>query len=255
MIRKHTLQQYKHNSDSSNTDDTRSSGQSDDSTVDLGFHDVVCGRHKAAFNNIGNRRFRVIVSLALERFTNAPTRKDKSIVIKSVADVVRGCGGHFLQRQGGNWIELDEKQTHEKVGHALRDMAMASKTKSEVCIRPRTPSPTTTKSGYFPIASDTPTQQVSSEIASSKEQQMAADFVESVAVTSVKPFELPANHSTEIDSMATEKVDATSIEPIPWQPGQIQEARRDSVFDANILAWLVDESTSILHNSFETRCC
>lgn len=96
----------------------------------LGFYDVICGRHKAAFDNIGNRRFRVLVALAHEKYANAPTRAHKSIVIKDIVDSVHNGGGRFLQRLGCNWVELDEKQTHDKVGHALRDMAVASKAKS-----------------------------------------------------------------------------------------------------------------------------
>jgi hypothetical protein len=94
----------------------------------LGFYDVICGRHKAAFDNIGNRRFRVLVALAHEKYANAPSRAHKSMVIKEIVDSVHG-GGRFLQRLGCNWVELDEKQTHDKVGHALRDMAVASKAK------------------------------------------------------------------------------------------------------------------------------
>jgi hypothetical protein len=107
-------------------------------TSQLGPYDVICGRHKAAFNNIGNRRFRFTVSLALERYLRAPTRKAKSLVIARLADLVHANGGHFfeLQNQGGStsdgvgggptwqWVELSRKKSHQKVGHALRDMAL-----------------------------------------------------------------------------------------------------------------------------------
>lgn len=96
----------------------------------LGFYDVICGRHKAAFDNIGNRRFRVLVALAHEKYANAPSRAQKSIVIKDIVDSVHNGGGRFLQRLGCYWVELDDKQTHDKVGHALRDMAVASKAKT-----------------------------------------------------------------------------------------------------------------------------
>jgi hypothetical protein len=96
----------------------------------LGFYDVICGRHKAAFDNIGNRRFRVLVALAHEKYANASSRAHKSIVIKDIVDSVHNGGGRFLQRLGCNWVELDDKQTHDKVGHALRDMAVASKAKT-----------------------------------------------------------------------------------------------------------------------------
>jgi hypothetical protein len=105
-------------------------------TSQLGPYDVICGRHKAAFNNIGNRRFRFTVSLALERYLRAPTRKAKSLVIARLADLVHANGGHFFELQnqvgtsdggGGTilqWVELSRKKSHQKVGHALRDMAL-----------------------------------------------------------------------------------------------------------------------------------
>lgn len=96
----------------------------------LGFYDVICGRNKFAFDNIGNRRFRVLIALAHDKYANAPSRAHKSIVIKDIVDSVHNGGGRFLQRLGCSWVELDEKQTHDKVGHALRDMAVASKAKS-----------------------------------------------------------------------------------------------------------------------------
>ena len=92
-------------------------------TEQLGRYDVICGRHKAAFSNIGNCRFRVTVALFLARYKAASIRKDKSIIIHSVAALVRSNGGRFLQSHKGTWVELDDKMAHEKVGHALRDMA------------------------------------------------------------------------------------------------------------------------------------
>lgn len=102
----------------------------------LGAYDVICGRHKAAFDNIGNRRFRVLVALAQDRYTSAPTRAHKTTVIRSIIDSVHNGGGRFLQRLGCTWVELDAKQTHDKVGHALRDMAIAGR------IKTKSPTPT-----------------------------------------------------------------------------------------------------------------
>jgi len=115
--------------DASSSSDPTTSNTSVSELQHLGPYDVVCGRHKAAFNNIGNRRFRVTVSLQLARYMAAPTRKDKSILIKSAAALVRSNGGRFLQRKNNAWVELDEKAAHDKVGHALRDMATAASAK------------------------------------------------------------------------------------------------------------------------------
>ena len=111
------------------------------SPCNLGPYDVICGRNKMAFNNIGNRRFRFTIALALPRFLTAKSRKDKSIVIESIKKLVHQNGGRFLltlnddeenterDTNGNidlntsivNATELDAKQSHLKVGHALRD--------------------------------------------------------------------------------------------------------------------------------------
>jgi hypothetical protein len=97
-------------------------------THGLGQYDIICGRNKLAFNNIGNRRFRVTVAISLDRYMIAATRKETSNVIKSVADIVRGNGGRFLKLSpDDSWDDLDEKHVHEKVGHALRDAAALRK--------------------------------------------------------------------------------------------------------------------------------
>lgn len=100
----------------------------------LGPYDVICGRSKKAFNNIGNRRFRFTIAVALPRFLNAKSRKEKSVVIESIKKLVHQNGGKFLvlfnddeentvsDAAGSTvWTELDTKQSHLKVGHALRD--------------------------------------------------------------------------------------------------------------------------------------
>jgi hypothetical protein len=107
---------------------TESTESSSDVTA-IGLYDKLCGRDSNAFNNIGNRRFRITVSVALESYMKAPTRKDKSIVVKSVVALVHENGGRFLRqsrRKDGivTFIELNKKSSHEKAGHALRDMTL-----------------------------------------------------------------------------------------------------------------------------------
>lgn len=88
--------------------------------------DVVCGRHKYAFNNVGNRRFRVLVSFSLYKYVHiAKSRKEKSDVIKEIITAVNTCGGRFLASVKGEWKEVSFKEARAKVGHALRDMAQA----------------------------------------------------------------------------------------------------------------------------------
>jgi hypothetical protein len=89
----------------------------------IGLYDVLCGRHKLAFNNIGNRRFRVTISLSLERYLSSPRRQDKTQVVFSIVKLIKENGGRFLKWKKDRWVEIEEKQAREKVGHALRDMA------------------------------------------------------------------------------------------------------------------------------------
>lgn len=112
----------------------------------LHMYDVICGRHKDAFNNIGNRRFRYTIALALKRYSKAENRRSKSIVIDEIIDLVHSNGGRFLQRDNNKdntnnstivhkrdavWTELSRKEAHKKVGHAFRDMALSNNTKSD----------------------------------------------------------------------------------------------------------------------------
>jgi hypothetical protein len=92
----------------------------------IGPHDVLCGRTKDSFNNIGNRRFRVIVSTKLRKYVDVTsTRKEKGQIIESLIQSTQECGGRFLQVRNGSLTELSYKQAYEKVGHAIRDMASA----------------------------------------------------------------------------------------------------------------------------------
>lgn len=89
--------------------------------------DVLCGRNKMAFNNIGNRRFRIIVSLALNNYVDVKsTRKEKAKIIRNVVESVKACGGRFLNTNGdGNFEELSDLKAYDKVGHAIRDMVLS----------------------------------------------------------------------------------------------------------------------------------
>lgn len=93
----------------------------------VGPYDVLCGRDKHSFRNVGNRRFRVTVALYMGRYMEAETKSDKSRVIALVVETVRANGGRFLKwsSKRQEWVELDDKHTREKVGHALRDTAVA----------------------------------------------------------------------------------------------------------------------------------
>jgi hypothetical protein len=93
----------------------------------LGPYDVICGRDKVAFNNVGNRRFRITVSLFLPRYINSSMRKEKTNTIKEIIDLVHANNGRFVNwdEATSQWQQLDHQECCKKVGHALRDMALA----------------------------------------------------------------------------------------------------------------------------------
>ena len=116
----------------------------------LGPYDIVCGRCSTAFNNIGNRRFRITIQLNLPRYVQANTRQEKGEVIRFVVDLLRNeVGARFVKKtKTGDYIELDERHTRQKVGHALRDMHVQksmTRSNSSSSLSSETPSTTSTE--------------------------------------------------------------------------------------------------------------
>jgi len=112
------------------------------SVLGLGAFDVICGRCKLAFNNIGNRRFRVIIGLNLDRYMEAPSRQAKSQVIIGVVKLFQNeIGARFVKEQSnGSFTLVSDKMVRQKVGHALRDLA-AQKLGGPTSGNERTPDP------------------------------------------------------------------------------------------------------------------
>lgn len=101
---------------------------------DIRPYDILCGRDKATFNNVGNRRFRVLVRLNIPRYEAARTKAQKAQVIKYICDVFTNeVGVRFLKKDksGEGYIELNGSEARKKVGHALRDMSVAEQQLNE----------------------------------------------------------------------------------------------------------------------------
>lgn len=139
------------------TSTTPSEEKSDDEQQlanDLGPYDVLCGRHKAALNNIGNRRLRVTVSMFLDRFTAARDRKEKGLYIDAVLRSIEANGGRFLAWSAAekSYLPINRKRAYDKCSHLFRDMALSAsrgnKRASERQQAVAAPLPT-----YFPMAS------------------------------------------------------------------------------------------------------
>lgn len=110
---------------------------------ELGPNDVLCGRDRHSFNNVGNRQFRIAISLNLPRYVACKNRTERSRAIhllhkelletyrlrfyKRVAAARRGGESSNTNTNTSTLIELDWKQSREKVAHALRDAASHSR--------------------------------------------------------------------------------------------------------------------------------
>ena len=99
----------------------------------LGPYDILCGRNKMAFNHIGNRRFRVTISLNLQAYMNARSRKEKAALITFIVDyLTQEVGARFVTLTGSHpkhqqkQRELTPRQARQKVQHALRDLAIST---------------------------------------------------------------------------------------------------------------------------------
>jgi hypothetical protein len=89
-------------------------------------YDILCGRNRNAFNNIGNRRFRITVSMNVEKYGSLRSRYERSKFIASLAQTMKyEAGFRFLKRKGGQQIELSDEEIRAKIGHAIRDLSTA----------------------------------------------------------------------------------------------------------------------------------
>lgn len=114
--------------------------------------DVLCGRGKTSFNHVGNRRFRDLIAASTEKYNNARSRLEKSMVVHSIVEQVKKVQGRFLKqdRYSGRWYELDERQAKEKVGHAIRDASSSiDPKKKEKTSKKRSSANESTLSGTF----------------------------------------------------------------------------------------------------------
>ena len=91
----------------------------------LGPYTILCGRSSAAYNHVGNRRFRITINLNLQRYMAATTKKSKSQVIKSIVKILHeDVGARFVKQQKSTYVEVEEKAVYDKVSHSLRDLVL-----------------------------------------------------------------------------------------------------------------------------------
>ena len=83
---------------------------------------VLCGRGKDHYNWVGNRRFRAIVNMNLERYACARTKAEKTRIVMDVVELIHDSGGTFAKRHvNGDWYDIGYDAAREKVGALFRD--------------------------------------------------------------------------------------------------------------------------------------
>jgi len=87
----------------------------------------LCGRGGSINSHPGNKTFREWVYKRKTRYNLADSKRDKTVVVNEVLDLVRGLSppGRFLQKHNDNWIEIDDGKAMAKISQALREGAPA----------------------------------------------------------------------------------------------------------------------------------
>jgi hypothetical protein len=83
---------------------------------------VVCGRGRDSFNHIGNRRFRILASMFIERYSRANSKASKTVIVSEIIEVIRQADGNFCKFTKGKWTEVADHHAREKVSALLRDL-------------------------------------------------------------------------------------------------------------------------------------
>jgi hypothetical protein len=83
-----------------------------------GEFDVICGRGKSARDHQGNQLFRVAVEFAIDRYSEASTKIEKSLVVSKIVESIRekSPDGGFVKKESGRWFEVGDHMAREKVG-------------------------------------------------------------------------------------------------------------------------------------------
>jgi hypothetical protein len=85
-------------------------------------YSVVCGRGKDSFNHVGNRRFRILAGMFIERYSQVDSKAAKSAIVSEIITMIRQADGNFCRFQNGAWFEVEDQYAREKVGALLRDL-------------------------------------------------------------------------------------------------------------------------------------
>jgi hypothetical protein len=88
----------------------------------LSDYSVLCCRGKDSVNHVGNRRFRILASMYVAKYSQADSKAAKSVIVSEIITAIRQVGGNFCKQKRGTWFEVGEHCAREKVSALLRDL-------------------------------------------------------------------------------------------------------------------------------------
>ena len=113
---------------------------------------VICGRGRDAFDHVGNRRFRILVDINLEKYSKARTKLEKSMIVVGILDVIRDGSevGGFVKHdpKAGRYFEVGDEVAREKIGQQFRT-ALAARQKEKKTKTKKTKRPSVVVSAKF----------------------------------------------------------------------------------------------------------
>jgi hypothetical protein len=99
---------------------------------------VLCGKGKECYYNVGNKRFRALANMYLERYSHCNAKSEKSAIVSAIIGHIRKNEGAFAKLEDGKWYDVGDAAAREKVGAFFRDRLHAryrSATKSKTVLR------------------------------------------------------------------------------------------------------------------------
>lgn len=83
--------------------------------------DVLLGRGKLSQENVGNLRYRNLISSYQERYESV-RKAEKTSIADEVVQVVKQCSGRFLKEHNADFVEVSDTKAREKVSHSFRSL-------------------------------------------------------------------------------------------------------------------------------------
>jgi hypothetical protein len=86
-------------------------------------NDVLCGKDRATFSHLGNRRFRYIISMNAASYVETKTKRERSFMVGAIVSMIQEKGARFVKKdpKANMYYEICTEHARDKVAHALRD--------------------------------------------------------------------------------------------------------------------------------------